>query len=90
MPTENKEVKEKARCKISSELFDIDEINDIGYSKFHFNRFQKMRNYAKSKLNRRFTMRDYREINGFPTPSRKVLSDKEVQMLEVWASSKTI
>ena len=35
-------------------------------------------------------MRDYREINGFPTPSRKVLSDEDVQMLEVWASSKTI
>ena len=68
----------------------MDEINSTGYSTYHFNRFQKMRNYAKSKLNRRFTMRDYREINGFPTPSRKVLSDEDVQMLEVWASSKAL
>ena len=89
MPKANKEAK-KAKCKISSELFDMDEINSTGYSTYHFNRFQKMRNYAKSKLNRRFTMRDYREINGFPTPSRKVLSDEDVQMLEVWASSKAL
>ena len=90
MPKEEKEAKGKAKCKISSELFDMDEINSTGYSTYHFNRFQKMRNYAKSKLNRRFTIRDYREINGFPNPTKNPLSGKEIKQLEVWASSKEL
>ena len=78
-------------CKISGEEFCINEINANGYSNQHFNKFQKMRLYAKNNLNRRFGLRDYREIHGFPNPtSNRGLQTEEIQKLEVWASSKVI
>ena len=78
-------------CKISGETFCVNEINGLGYSNFHWAKYSKMRLYAKSRLNRRFGLRDYREMHGFPNPtSNRGLKAEEIQKLEVWAASKVI
>lgn len=77
-------------CQISGEEFCLSEMNSLGYSNLHWNKFQKMKRHANKQLNRRFGLRDYREIHGFPTPRKNALSSEDVQILEVWAASKVI
>ena len=77
-------------CKISGEEFCLNEMNNLGYSNLHWNKFQKMKRYVNNQLNRRFGLRDYREVHGFPSPKKNPLPSEDVQKLEVWAASKVI
>ncbi len=81
---------ETAICKLSGEEFLASEIyTGNGYSRFHFNRYIKMKNYAKSVLNRAFRIRDYRKVFGYTAPTKNGgVSDEEVSLLEAWSAEK--
>ena len=82
--------KKTAICKLSGEEFPESEIYKAnGYSRFHFNRYTKMKNYAKTVLNRNFRIRDYRKVFGYSVPTRtNGPNDEEVSLLEAWSAEK--
>jgi|TARA_R100000149_G_scaffold64893_2_gene37828 hypothetical protein len=82
--------KKTAICKLSGEEFLESEIYSNGYSRFHFKRYIKMKNYAKTVLNRNFRTRDYRKVFGYTAPTKTSgPSDEEVSLLEAWSVAKT-
>lgn len=83
--------KKTAICKLSGEEFLESEIYSNGYSRFHLNRYTKMKNYARTVLNRAFRTRDYRKVFGYTAPTKNSgPSDEEVSLLEAWSAEKAI